>query len=547
MLRLKRFLFLRLCLVVVLVLNAASGFAAEKPNIIFIFADDLGYNHLSSYGAPKIKTPVLDQMAAEGIRFTDFYAASSVCTPSRYALLTGRYPHRAKDRAMLRWIEPYEIGGMSDSEITVAEKLQELGYTTAVIGKWHLGDSEKYFPMKHGFDYWWGLANNPYHQAYDKGVPMYENNTIAIQPVDLARLTRSYTEKAIGFIEQSVAADKPFFLYLPHTYPHGPLHCSPEFCGTSAGGLIGAAIEEIDWSTGQILAKLKELGIDSNTLVIFTSDNGPSPRQSDGAYPLRNVKASVYEGGIRVPAIARWPGNIKGKRVESAPAIMMDWFPTFMALAGGEMPTDRPHDGRDISPVLLGTGARADSQFYANYIDPWTGDVILPVYEIMEHRSGVWKYVALNDGELYNLEADISETTNLKDAHPKIYNRLKNEYDFFTQSIANAPAPGDIDGDGMPDKWEVANGLDPTYTIDAYLDPDGNGKTAYEEYAGSATPKWVTVSTPLVPVAPEYFERRRELQQQAMSTCVVEGCTGKSCFTKECHQRIMDRIRDFKP
>ena len=534
-------------LLIVLVLNAASGFAAEKPNIIFIFADDLGYNHLSSYGAPKIKTPVLDQMAAEGIRFTNFYAAASVCTPSRYALLTGRYPHRAKDRAMLRWIEPYETGGMSDGEITVAEKLQELGYATAVIGKWHLGDSEKYFPMKHGFDYWWGLANNPYHQAYDKGVPMYENNTIAIQPADLARLTRSYTEKAIGFIEQSVAADKPFFLYLPHTYPHGPLHCSPEFCGTSAGGLIGDAIEEIDWSTGQILAKLKELGIDSNTLVIFTSDNGPSPRQSDGAYPLRNVKASVYEGGIRVPAIARWPGNIKGKRVESSPAIMLDWFPTFMTVAGGEMPTDRPHDGRDISAVLLGTGARADSQFYANYIDPWTDDVILPVYEIMVHRSGVWKYVALNDGELYNLEADISETTNLKDTHPEIYNRLKNEYDFFTQSIANAPAPSDIDGDGIPDNWEVANGLDPTYTIDAYLDPDGNGKTAYEEYAGSAMPKWVTVSTPLIPVAPEYFERRRELQQEAMSTCSVKGCAGKSCFTKECYQRIMDRIKDFKP
>ena len=155
--------------------------------------------------------------------------------------------------------------------------------------------------------------------------------------------------------------------------------------------------------------------------------------------------------------------------------------------------------------------------------------------------------MALNDGELYNLEADISETTNLKDAHPKIYNRLKNEYDFFTQSIANAPAPGDIDGDGMPDKWEVANGLDPTYTIDAYLDPDDNGKTAYEEYAGSATPKWVTASTPLAPVAPEYFERRRELQQEAMSTCWVKGCTGKSCPTKECYQRIMDKLRDFKP
>ena len=149
----------------------------------------------------------------------------------------------------------------------------------------------------------------------------------------------------------------------------------------------------------------------------------------------------------------------------------------------------------------------------------------------------MWKYVALNDGELYNLEADISETTNLKDAHPKIYNRLKNEYDFFTQSIVNAPAPDDIDGDGIPDKWEVANGLDPTYTIDAYLDPDGNGKTAYEEYAGNTTPTWVTASTPLAPISPQYFERRRELQQEA----------DKSCFSKECYQRIMGKIREFKP
>ncbi len=550
MLKPNKHFFITLGLATLVWLNA-TGFAAEKPNIVFIFADDLGYNHLSSYGAPKIKTPILDQMAAEGIRFTDFYAGASVCTPSRYALLTGRYPHRAKDRAMLRWIEPpHETGGISDREITVAEKLRDLGYATAAIGKWHLGDSEKYFPMKHGFDYWWGLANNPYHRAYDKGVPMYENNTIAIQPADLTTLTKSYTEKAIGFIEQSVAADKPFFLYLPHTYPHGPLHCSPEFCGTSAGGLIGDTIEEIDWSTGQILEKLKELGVDSNTLVIFTSDNGPSPKQTDenkSAHPLRNVKASVYEGGIRVPTIARWPGKIKGKRVERSPAIMMDWFPTFMTLAGGEMPTDRPHDGRDISPVLFGTGARADSEFYANYIDPWTDDVIVPVYEIMEHRSGMWKYVALNDGELYNLEADISETTNLKDAHPKIYNRLKNEYDFFTQSIANAPVPDDIDGDGIPDKWEVANGLDPTYTIDAYLDPDGNGKTAYEEYAGNTTPKWVTASTPLAPISPKYFERRRELQQEAISTCTSKERNDKSSFNKECYQRIMGKIREFKP
>ncbi|MEM7365604.1 MAG: sulfatase [Pseudomonadota bacterium] len=509
--------------------SSTSSEAIEKPNIIFIFADDLGYNNLSSYGAPLIKTPVLDQMAQEGIRFTDFYAGASVCTPSRYALLTGRYPHRARDRAMLRWIEPpHETGGISASEITVAEKLRELGYATAAIGKWHLGDSEKYFPNNHGFDYWWGLPNNPYHGVYDKGVPLYENNTIAIQPADLTTLTQSYTEKAISFIEQSVAADKPFFLYLPHTYPHGPLHCSPEFCGTSEGGLFGDVVEEIDWSTGQILAKLRELDIDSNTLVIFTSDNGPQGKNLGNnlsAYPLRNRKASVYEGGIRVPTIARWPDRIPGEQIETNPAIMMDWFPTFMALAGGEMPRDRPHDGRDISQVLFNEGERSDSEFFANYIDPWSHDVITPVYEIMEHRSGKWKYVALNGGELFNLEADISETTNVKTTYPDIYNRLKQEYDFFTRSLSNESVTGDIDGDGIPDQWEIENGLDPIYTIDAWLDPDGNGKTAYEEYAGEETPTWVVSSTPLPAITDEDREHFRKRREE-----LTKGCTTKECY-----------------
>ena len=223
---------------------------------------------------------------------------------------------------------------------------------------------------------------------------------------------------------------------------------------------------------------------------------------------------------------------------------MMDWFPTFMTLAGGEMPTDRPHDGRDISPVLFGTGSRADSEFYANYIDPWSDDVIVPVYEIMEHRSGMWKYghvgnTGTNDGELYNLEADISETTNLKDAHPKIYNRLKNEYDFFTQSIVNAPAPDDIDGDEIPDKWEVANGLDPTYTIDAYLDPDGNGKTAYgricRQHDTNMGYREHTISayfTPVLRTATRAFSKKRYQPVQPKNVLIkavsIKGVTNAS-------------------
>jgi arylsulfatase A len=297
--------------------NVAPASSINRPpNIVFIFADDLGYNNLSCYGAPKIKTPIIDNMAKEGIRFTDFYAGASVCTPSRYAFLTGRYPHRAKDKALLRWLEPpHEKGGISDSEVTVAQALRDSGYTTACIGKWHRGDSENHFPTNHGFDYWWGLANNPYHRAYSKGVPLYENTKIAIQPANLNTLTKSYTEKTIGFIEKSVKDGKPFFVYLAHTYPHGPLACSKEFRGKSAGGILGDTIEELDWSTGQILQKLIDLGIDSNTIVIFTSDNGPQKLNLNGnqsAFPLRNRKASVYLGGIRVPCIVRWPGMIEG-------------------------------------------------------------------------------------------------------------------------------------------------------------------------------------------------------------------------------------------
>ena len=458
----------------------------NQPNIVFIFADDLGYNNLSCYGAPKIKTPVIDQMAKEGIRFTDFYAASSVCTPSRYALLTGRYPHRAKDKAMLRWIEPpREKGGISAYEITVAQRLQELGYATACIGKWHLGDSEKYFPTNFGFDYWWGLANNPYRKAYKNGVPIYENTKIAVQPADLNNLTKSYTEKTVDFIEKSVKQGKPFFVYLPHTYPHTPWATSKEFERKSAGGRFGDTIEEIDWSTGEILKKLKELGVDSNTMVVFTSDNGATkatlrpPNLSN--HPLKRGKASVYEGGIRVPCVVRWPGRIKENQVVKNPAIMLDWFPTFMAMTGGKMPDDRPHDGRDISGLLFGSGERSDSEFYANFIAGWYRDTTRK-FGIMQHRSGKWKYVALNDGELYNLEKDVSEENNVKTANMEVYNRLKKEFDFFTKSIGKAPAAGDIDGDGMPDNYEKANNLDPLYAIDSYLDPDGNGKTAYQEY-----------------------------------------------------------------
>lgn len=418
---------------------AAAG-EAEKPNFIVVFADDLGYGDLGCYGAKKIKTPYLDRMAAEGARFTDFYSCASVCTPSRAGLLTGRYPIRS---GMNRVLFPKSIGGLPASEVTIATALKDLGYATGCVGKWHLGHMEQYLPNKHGFDYYYGIPYSNDMGDTKRGnppLPVLRNDSIVEQPADLDNLTKHYTEESLQFIRAN--QDKPFFLYLAHNMPHVPLHASEAFRGKSAQGLYGDVIQEIDASVGAILDELKKLKIHKRTLVLFTSDNGPwLVKEADGgsAGKLREGKGTTFEGGVREPAIAWWPGKIAPGRVIHDPAITLDLFPTFVKLAGGALPTDRVFDGGDISPQLLSKEKREEVSFFF-YLDT----------ELQAHRSGKWKLKRPFKGEIYgkplehdtllfDLEKDPGETTNLAAKNPKTVERLASEMAEFEKALGQAP------------------------------------------------------------------------------------------------------------
>jgi len=432
--------------------SSVRGAAAKRrlPNFVVIFTDDQGYQDVGCFGSPKIKTPHLDQMAAEGRKFTDFYVAASVCSPSRAALLTGCYPPRVSIPGVLF---PRSNTGLSDKEVTLAELLKARGYATACIGKWHLGFQQKFLPTRHGFDSYYGI---PYSndmwlgpgmdfaedaklpkgatiEELQKGprqrnaVPLMRDEKVVEYPADQATLTKRYTEEAVRFITAN--KDRPFFLYLPHTMPHIPLFASKDFKGKSARGLYGDVIEEIDWSTGQILDALEKLGIDGDTCVIFTSDNGPwLGKKAHGgcALPLRDGKFTVYEGGMREPCIMRWPGRIPAGTVCSEIATTMDLLPTFAKLASAEPPRDRVIDGRDIWPLMAGQpGAKTPHEAFFYF----RGNGLQAV------RSGDWKLhlgrtVGRGDkrrqvpGRLYNLREDIGETTDVAAQHPDIVQRL---------------------------------------------------------------------------------------------------------------------------
>ncbi|GAB5554164.1 MAG: sulfatase [Saprospiraceae bacterium] len=412
----------------------------SKPNVILFFTDDQGYQDVGVFGSPLIKTPNLDMMAANGIKFTDFYSASPVCSPSRAALLTGAYPPRVNVPVVL-W--PRSDSGLPTAEITIADMLKKRGYATACIGKWHLGDQAQFLPTAQGFDTYLGIpysndmSVNPNFKVSDNAVfrgkmtrdslkngkpkkylvPLLRNDEVVEYPVDQSQITQKYTKEAVRFITEN--KEKPFFLYLPQTMPHIPLYTSDQFKGKSKRGLYGDVIEELDWSMGEILKTLEEQGLAENTLVIFTSDNGPwnlKNGHGGSALPLRGFKFSTYEGGMRVPMIAQWKGKIPAGAVCDEVASTIDFLPTIAFLTGSELPKEVV-DGKNIWPLLA--GKRKKSPHYKSgyyYYSSTTAEAV---------RKGKWKLRRRKEQvELYNLEKDISETTNLAKVYPKKVDKM---------------------------------------------------------------------------------------------------------------------------
>jgi arylsulfatase A len=422
---------LTLALTSILFFSAAGYAASALPNIVFIYADDMGYGDLGCYGARALRTPNLDRLAAEGLRMTDFYSVSPVCTPSRAALLTGRYAARMGIQQMhLSNVLTYEDKtGLPTDETTVATALRARGYATACIGKWHLGHAAPYRPIDHGFDYYYGI---PYSNDMTPSILMRMGDVIE-QPVNQDTLTRRYTAEAVRFIESS--RGKPFFLYFPHNMPHIPLHASEKFIGSSRAGLYGDVIQEVDWSIGEIMATLKRLGLDRNTIVFFSSDNGPWYQGSPGA--LRGRKGWTYDGGVRVPLIARWPGRIPKGRVSREPLATIDFFPTAMALAGVSDPataTHLPLDGKNALPFLLARQISAPENLYLYFDKEFLQTARSGRWKIHVARwniprytaaSGQQKNVVLRVPELYDMSLDDGESYDVAARNPEIVKRLQ--------------------------------------------------------------------------------------------------------------------------
>lgn len=422
---------------------SARGAEPHQPNFIVIFADDLGYGDLGCYGSPTIRTPNLDRMAAEGLRFTDFYSAAEVCTPSRAALLTGRYPIRSGMCGNRRVLFPDSKGGLPDEEVTLAEALRKQGYATAHIGKWHLGIHAGSRPLDQGFEQSFGL---PYSNDMDgradlpKGsagsptpptdgwkVPLLHNGKVVEQPADQTTLTQRYTAEALKFIADK--KDQPFFVYIAHTFPHVPLFASPQFQGKSRAGIFGDAVEELDASVGQVLDALRREQVAQRTLVFFTSDNGPwliMGDQGGSAGLLRDGKGSTWEGGMRVPGIAWWPGQIK-PGVTSEVASTMDLFTTALARSGAPLPKDVTIDGRDLAPLLLEGKPLAEAPYFY-----YRGD------QLAACRIGPWKahfFTQAGYGQpqpdqhdpplLFHLGRDPGEKRNIAAQHADVIARIQ--------------------------------------------------------------------------------------------------------------------------
>jgi arylsulfatase A len=394
----------------------------RPPNFVVIMADDLGYGDLGIYGSTLIKTPNLDRLALNGARLDSFYSSANVCTAARGGLLTGRYPIRLD--LVLDVARPTNEIHLAPEEITLPEALKPLGYRSALFGKWHLGSRLEWSPMDNGFDEYFGLL----HSNDMTPLELYRGEQIIEDPVDQTTLTERYTAEAVSFIEEN--RDNPFFLYIPHSFPHVPLYVSPRFDGRSEAGLYGDVVETIDWSMGEIVAALERTGLSDNTLIVFTSDNGPWFEGSSGIY--RSRKGNSWEGGQRVPFIAYWPGTIPAGVVSNEPAMNIDLFPTLVTLAGGDLPADRPIDGRNIMPMLT---EGAPSPHEALFL--FDNDRLVAV------RSGKWKLVVESryraavtsfdnersyygpNGLLFDLAKDPSETYSYTREFPEVVRELR--------------------------------------------------------------------------------------------------------------------------
>ncbi|SMP58739.1 Arylsulfatase A [Neorhodopirellula lusitana] len=437
---------------------SANLFAdTSKPNFVVIFADDLGYGDLGCFGSEQIKTPNIDKMAAEGTRFTNFYA-QTVCGPSRAALMTGCYPLRVAIVKNRVEVHPH----LHSDEITIAEVLKDVGYVSIAIGKWDLAGhsqtdySPNLLPTHQGFNTFFGTPT-----SNDRIVNLIRDEVVVEPKADMSQLTRRYTDEAIGFIQQN--KETPFFVYLAHSMPHVELAVSKPFQGKSAGGLYGDVVEEIDWNVGRILQTLKEEGLDDNTYVIFTSDNGPwyfgrskghqkkfgkdAIGHGGSGLPLRGAKTTTWEGGLRVPCIVRAPGRVPADVECTEVASTMDLLPTFANLAGGQTPTDRVIDGHDISKLLHGTtGQTSPTEAYFFYrrtrleavrVGKWKLMVPTPVDSKWSHYAKATDAVAITKPMLFNLEIDASETTDVSASHPEVVEALSKQIEFARNDIGD--------------------------------------------------------------------------------------------------------------
>ena len=420
----------------------AKARTQEHPNIVILFADDMGYGDLGSYGNPTIRTPHIDSLAAQGIRFTS-YEAAPWCVPSRTELMTGRYMPRVKFGG---GTGADGTGGLPDSELTLAEGLRAAGYATGMAGKWHLGYKQKKFlPTNQGFDSWLGLPySNDYMKPYvqtDEPLVMYRDTTVVEYPVNQDSLTVKYTAEAIRFIRGHSGSDKPFFFYLAYNMPHLPIHTAKAFFGKSKAGLYGDVVQTVDWSVGQVLKTLKEEGLSDNTIVFFASDNGPwqnapprmfrIPEHPEGdnwaergagnkpwyvgsAGPLRGYKHTTYEGGTRVPAMIRWPGHIESHQVSDGLVANLDIYRTFLEVGGGHIP-DHKVDGYNVMPFLTGQTDQSPRNEYAYIINKLEG-----------LRIGEWKLREVGgETELFNMQTDPDEKYNRAESEPEVVKQIK--------------------------------------------------------------------------------------------------------------------------